>query len=116
MDHLLSSNGLADRATEVCLRARATKAIVSGMALADAALKAERDPVRVQATTFVEAKGAAARGKAKAAKQATPSPRPLLAGDGLSPLTPAALGAVGPTTQKTRREDRRPTHPKLSRP
>ena len=71
VDHLLSSNGLADRATGVCLRAQATKAIVSGMALADAALEVERGPIRVQATTLVKAKGATARGKAKAAKRGT---------------------------------------------
>ena len=55
LDHLLSSNGLAGRAIEVRLRARATKALVSGMALADAALKVESDPIRVKATTLVEA-------------------------------------------------------------
>ena len=93
--HFLSSNELADRATEVRLRARATKALVSGIALVDAALKVERDPIRVRATELVKAKGATARGKAKAAKKASPSPRPHQAGDGLSPLTPAAHGAVG---------------------
>ena len=85
VDHLLSSNELADRATEVRLRARATNALVSGMALADAALKVERDPMRVQATALVKAKSATARKKAEAAKKATPSPRPRSAGDGLSP-------------------------------
>ena len=77
--------------------AGATKVLVSGFALVDAALKAERDPIRAQATELVKAKSATrtARGKAKAAKKASPSPRPNPAGDGSSPLTPAAQGAVG---------------------
>ena len=94
VDHLLSWDGLADRVTEVRLRARATKALVSGFALVDAALKVERDPIRARATELVKAKSAKARGKAKAAKKASPSPRPNPAGDGSSPLTPAAQGAV----------------------
>ena len=77
-DHLLSPYELADRATEVRLRARgrATKALVSGIALVDAALKVERDPMRARATELAKAKRATARGKAKAAKKASPSPRP----------------------------------------
>ena len=90
VDHLLSSDELADRVTEVRLRARATKALVSGFALVDDALKVERDPIRARATELVKAKSAKARGKAKAAKKASPSPRPHLAGDGSSPLTPSA--------------------------
>ena len=61
------------RITRLKLQCTKAPALVSGMALADAALKAERDPIRAQATTLVEAKGATARGKAKAAKRATPS-------------------------------------------
>ena len=93
VDHLLSSEELGDRATEVCLRARATKALVTGFALVDASLKVDRDPIRARATELVKAKSAKARGKAKAAKEASPSPRPPLAGDGSSPLTPSAQGA-----------------------
>ena len=86
------------------LRARATEALVSGIALVDAALKVERDPIRGRATELAKAKGATAPGKAKAAKKASPSPRPHPAGDGLSPLTPAAHGAVyggGHTSEDT---------------
>ena len=70
MGHLLSSNGLADSATEVRLRAQATKAVVpvsrsgAGIALVDAALKVERDPARGRATDLAKAKCATARGKA----------------------------------------------------
>ena len=76
------------------LRAQTTKALVSGMALVDAALTVERGPIRARATELAKAKSATARGKAKAAKMAPPSPRPSPAGDGSSPLTPAAQGAV----------------------
>ena len=102
VDHLLSPNELADRVTEVRLRARVTKASVSGIALVDAALKVERDPIRVRATELVKAKGATARGNAKAAKTASPSPRLHPAGDGSSPLTSAAQGAGdgGPLTSE----------------
>ena len=99
--HLLGSDELSDRVTEVRLRARATKALVSGFALVDAALKVERDPIRARATELAKAKSATARGKAKAAKKASPSPRAHVhpAGDAYgsnsSPLTPAAHGAVG---------------------
>ena len=40
------------------LRARATKALVTGIALVDAALKVETDPIRARATELVKAKGA----------------------------------------------------------
>ena len=97
VDHLLSSDELRDRATEVCLRARATKALVLGFALVDASLKVEQDPIRARATELAKAKSAKARGKAKAAEKASgsPSPRPHLAGDGSSPLTTSAQGAGG---------------------
>ena len=71
--HLPSSNELADRATEVRLRARATKALVTGIALVDAALEVARDPIRARAPELAKAKGATARGKAKAANKASPS-------------------------------------------
>ena len=100
MGNPLSSGELADRATdhEVHLRARgrATKALklVSGMARADAALKAERGPIRAQATALVEPKSAAARGNAEAAKQATPSPRAAAFGRGCRWFI--SLNACGP--------------------
>ena len=72
--HFLSSNELAERATDVRLRARATKALVAAIALVGAALTAERGPVRALEAAFAKAKNATARGDAKAAKKASPSP------------------------------------------
>ena len=111
IDHVLSSNELADRATEVFLRARATNALVSGLALADAALKVEKDPIRVQACHHPgegqrrygarEGEGGQTCHSFTAAALGREWSLPE------SPLTPAAQGAVarGGAPQKTRRED-----------
>ena len=74
--------------------------------------------MRVRATNFAKAKSATtARGKVKAPEKAPPSPRPHLAGDGSSPLTPAAHGAVdgGPHTAEVTAWGLKTNPPKLIR-
>ena len=94
VNHLLSSNELSGTVNVVLLRGASTRTLVAGLESTDAGLKVDRDSIRVSALEVLKTKRAEARAATKAAKQASPSPRPLQAGDGTTPLTPAACEVV----------------------